>query len=116
MNPQKSTMSVLAQIANWIPDQIIDNLTQKHKIQTRAFGANSPIMAMLYAHLAHSLDLNDICDSLHNHHAGLLAQIRNCTPPSRNGLSHANKTRNANMADELFWMVYNSLSTRYPNF
>jgi len=31
MNPQKSTMSVLAQIASWIPDRIIDNLAIKHK-------------------------------------------------------------------------------------
>ena len=79
MNPQKSTMSVLAQIASWIPDQIIDNLTKKHKIQMRVFSTNSPIRPMLYAHLAHSLSLNDICDSLDNH-AGPLAQIRTGTP------------------------------------
>ena len=115
MNPQKSIMSVLAQIASWIPDRIIDNLDKKHKIQTRAFSANSHVLAMLYAHLTPSLSLNDICDSLHNH-AGTLAQIRNCTPPSRNGLSHANKTRNAEMAEELFWMVYESLSARFPEF
>ena len=46
---------------------------------------------------AHALSLNDICDSLSNH-AGTLKQIRGCTPPSRNGLSHANKTRGADMA------------------
>ncbi len=90
MNPQKSTMSVLAQISSLIPDRIVDNLAKKHKIQTRAFSANSHVMAMFYAHLAHSLNMNDICDSLHNH-AGPLAQIRNCTPLSRNSLSHANK-------------------------
>ena len=61
------------------------------------------------------MSLNDICDSLSNH-AGTLAQIRNCTPPSRNGLSHANKTRNADMAEELFWKVYELLSTKYPEF
>ena len=77
MNPLKSTVSVLAQIASWIPDRIVDNLAHKYKIQTRAFSATSHVMAMLYAHLAHSLSLNDICDSLHNH-AGTLAQIRNC--------------------------------------
>ena len=115
MNPQKNTMSVIAQIASWIPDRIIDNLAKKHKIQTRSFSVNSPIIAMLYAHLAHLLSLNDICDSLHNH-AGPLAQIRNCTHPSRNGLSHANKTRNANRTEELFWMVYNSLSSHYSAF
>ena len=70
---------------------------------------------MVYAHLAHALSLNDICDSLSNH-AGTLEQLRSCTPPSRNGLSHANKTRNADMAEELFWKVYESLSKQYPEF
>ena len=70
---------------------------------------------MVYAHLAHALSLNDICDSLSNH-AGTLKQIRGCTPPSCNGLSHANKTRNADMAEELFWKVYESLSKQYPKF
>ena len=115
MNPQKHTMTVLAQIASWIPDRIVENLARKYKIQTRSFSADSHVMAMLYAHLAHSLSLNDICDSLHNH-AGPLSQIRNCTPPSRNGLSHANKTRNADMAEELFWTVYNSLAKQHPEF
>ena len=115
MNPQKHTMTVLAQIASWIPDRIVENLARKHKIQTRSFSADSHVMAMLYAHLAHSLSLNDICDSLRNH-AGPLSQIRNCTPPSRNGLSHANKTRNADMAEELFWRVYESLAKQHPEF
>ena len=115
MNPQKHTMSVLAQITSWLPDRIIENLAAKHKIQTRSFSAASHVISMVYAHLAHALSLNDICDSLSNH-AGTLEQIRGCTPPSRNGLSHANKTRNADMAEELFWKVYESLSKRYPEF
>ncbi len=34
MTPQKHTMSVLAQIASWIPDKIIEmeNLAKEHKI------------------------------------------------------------------------------------
>ena len=115
MTPQKHTMSVLAQITSWIPDRIIENLAAKFKVQTRAFSATSHVIAMVYAHLAHALSLNDICDSLSNH-AGTLAQIRNCTPPSRNGLSHANMTRNAGMAEELFWKVQESLAKKYPGF
>ena len=67
MNPQKHNMTVLAQIARWIPDRIVENLARKHKIQARSFSADSHVMAMLYAHLAHSLSLNDVCDSLRNH-------------------------------------------------
>ena len=37
----------------------------------------------------------------------MLSQIRRCTPPTRNGLSYANRTRNADIAEELFWWVYN---------
>ena len=115
MTPTKHTMFVLAQITSWIPDRIIENLARKHRIQTRSFSATSHVISMVYAHLAHALSLNDICDSLSNH-AGTLEQLRNCTPPSRNGLSHANKTRNADMAEELFWKVYESLSKQYPEF
>ena len=72
-------------------------------------------MTLLYEHLAHSLSLNDVCDSL-QHHAGMLSQIRRCTPPTRNGLSYANRNRNADMAEELFWAIYNDLKVSYPEF
>ena len=115
MELQKSTMTVLAQVMSWIPDRVIENLAKKYKIQTRSFSATSHVMSMLYAHLSHALSLNDVCDSIVNH-IGSWSQIRGCTPPSRNGLSHANKTRNADMAEELFWKVYESLSKQYPDF
>ena len=37
MNPQKHTMTVLAQIASWIPDKRAENLARKHKNQMRSF-------------------------------------------------------------------------------
>ena len=39
MNPQKHTMTVLAQIASWILGKIVENLARKHKIQTHSFSA-----------------------------------------------------------------------------
>ena len=45
MNPQKHTMTVLAQIASWIPDKIAENLARKHKIQTRSFSRPFGVMA-----------------------------------------------------------------------
>ena len=41
MNPQKHTITVLAQIASRIPDKIAENLARKHKIQTRSFSTDS---------------------------------------------------------------------------
>ena len=115
MNPHKNTMVVLGQIIKLIPPKLIEKLKNKHNIQTRSFTATSHVVSLIHAQLAHALSLNDICDGMRNHH-GVLSQIRNCVPPSRNGLSHANKTRTADMAEELFWTVYNNLKDDHPAF
>jgi hypothetical protein len=108
-------MTILAQVVKLIGGKIIDSLADKHKIQTRSFSPTSHVVSMLFSHLSHSLSLNDVCDSLQNHH-GSLSQIRNCTPPTRNGFSHANRTRNADMAEELFWVTYNELKLTDSGF
>ena len=59
--------------------------------------------------------LHDVCDALRHHTAKLLA-IRVATVPSRNGFSHANKTRNADMMEALFWKVLNHLQNQFPGF
>ena len=115
MNPQKHTMSVLAQLASYLPKEFIQERARHDKIQSRAFDVYSQVLAMLYAHLAHALSLNDVCDSLHNH-AGTLRQLGNAVPPSRNGLSHANRTREAGLAEDLFWEQYRLLYHRHPEF
>lgn len=61
------------------------------------------------------LSLNDICDTLRNH-SGLLSKIRDCVPPSRNGLSYANRNRDPRMAEKLFWEVLDHLNGISPNF
>jgi len=70
---------------------------------------------MLFAQLSHALSLNDICDTLGNHR-GALTPMRRATPPSRNGLSHANRVRNAAMAEALFWETLAHLRNLCPGF
>lgn len=115
MNPQEHNMAVLGQIVKLIPKKLIEKLKNKYKIQTRAFSATSHVVAMLYAQLSHALSLNDICDCL-RFHSGYLSQIRNCTPPSRNGLAHANATRDSAMSEELFWTVLAEIKQKHPDF
>jgi len=81
----------------------------------RTFSAWSHVVAMLYAQLTHAIGLNDVCDGLRNH-LGWLVRIRAATPPSRNGLSHANKHRDAAMAEKLFWGVLAHLQNIQPAF
>jgi len=69
----------------------------------------------MYAQVAHSISLNDVCDCL-TLHEGALGHIREAVAPSRNGLSHANRVRNADMAEALFWSVLNHLNAVNPTF
>jgi hypothetical protein len=73
------------------------------------------VVSLLHSHLAHSLSLNDVSDTLLNH-SGALKTIRGATPPSRNGLSHASRIRNPKMAEDLFWQVLSHIQERHPKF
>ena len=81
----------------------------------RSFSEWSHVVALLYAQLTHAISLNDVCDSL-RHHAARLFAIRGATPPSRNGLSHANKSRNADMIEALYWKMLNHLQSQFRGF
>ena len=58
----------------------------------------------MYAQRTQVLALNDVCDALRLN-AGPLWAIRGPTPPSKNALSHANRQRDAAMAEGLFWQM-----------
>ncbi len=72
-------------------------------------------MTLLFAQVAHSMSLNDVCDALRLH-ASHLFLIRGATPPSRNNLAHANRERNSKMAETLFWKVLENLQAASPSF
>ena len=69
---------------------------------------------MLFAQLAAAMSLNDLCDNLRNHRSWL-ATIRGALCPSRNGLSNANRERNADMAEELFWETLDHFESQSPS-
>jgi hypothetical protein len=93
----------------------VAKISRRHNVQARSFSPWSHVVAMLFAHLTHAIGLNDVCDGLRLHR-GWLRGIRGATPPSRNGMSHANKTRPAKIAEELYWAVSESLHTLTPGF
>jgi IS4 transposase len=83
--------------------------------QARTFDEWSHIVSLCYAQVTHSIGLNDVCDALRLN-SGPLSAIRGATPPSRNNLSHANKVRTADLAEQLFWAVYKYLGDISPKF
>ena len=98
MKPFKHKMTVLSQICKLIPRNLIPKLANAFGIdrQFRVFSPASYVLSQGFGQLTHALGLNDICDTLRNH-CGLMSKIRDCVPPSRNGLSHTNR----NVASEL---------------
>lgn len=115
--PVRSQYTVIAQLCHLIPVGLVAKVAREHGIDkvARTFSAWSHIVALLHAQLVHALSLNDVCDSLRNHASRLFA-IRGATPPAKNTLSHANRTRDPGMAEDLFWEVLGHLTRAIPRF
>jgi Transposase DDE domain/Domain of unknown function (DUF4372) len=115
--PSRSRLSVLRQLCNWIPNHLVPQLARETGVdqQARTFSPWSHVVSLLFAQLTHAMGLNDVCDALRLH-AGPLSAVRGATPPSRNNLSHANKRRDAALAEKLFWQTLAHLQTLKPGF
>ena len=114
--PARGNVIVLKQLLNLIPRGMINRLAIETGVQAKArsFGVASHLAAMIFAQLARTVGLNDVCDWLRLK-AGPLSRF-GVTPPSRNALSHANKVRSADFAERLFWSVLGNLQQIQPGF
>lgn len=117
MKTVRSNVSTLRQIVELIPGHLVNKLAKKYGVdkKSRKYTPWSHVATMLYSQLSHALSLNDVCDALNNHRKEFIT-IRGAVAPSRNGLSHANKVRNADMAEELFWSVLEYLHSLSSGF
>jgi len=115
--PSRRQATVLRQLVELIPSYLVPKLARAHGVdrQARTFSPWSHVVALLYAQLAHALSLNDVCDGLRLWATPLRA-LRGASAPSRNNLSHANKTRDCAMAEDLFWQVLGHLQSTFPAF
>ena len=115
--PAHSKFTILRQICNYIPAFLVPKIARVTGAEdkARSFSPWSHVVSLLYGQLSHSLGLNDLCDALQLH-SGPLVSVRGATPPSRNGLSNANRERPAAMAEQLFWQVLDHLGKATPGF
>ena len=115
--PAPAKLNLLRQICNFIPPFLVPNIALKTHVdeKSRSFTPWSHVVSLCYAQLTHSIGLNDVCDALQLH-SGPLSSIRGATPPSRNGLSNANRERTSDMAEQLFWSVFEHLGNISPRF
>jgi hypothetical protein len=117
IKPTRHRFNVLRQICNLIPEHEVAKIARETGVtdQSRSFSPWSHAVSLLDAQLSHCIGLNDLCDSLQLH-SGPLSTVRGATPPSRNGLSHANRERSPEMAEKLFWRVLEHLKEQTPGF
>jgi len=109
--------TMFKQVCNLIPPHLVNELAKKYGVdeQSRTFTPWSHVVALMYAQLTHAIGLNDVCDALRMNR-GALTTIRGAMPPSRNNLSHANKIRDAAMAEALYWAIMEHLMKQSPKF
>jgi len=117
ITPTKYYTNTLHQLCKLIPSHVTEKLARKHGVdkKARTFTPWSHVVSLIFAQLTHAIGLNDVCDSL-RHHATKLGAIRGAVAPTRNTLSHANKHRNSDMMEELFWEVLRHLQQLSPGF
>lgn len=115
--PTPGKFSLLRQLCNLIPPHLVPKLARDTGVaeKSRTFTPWSHVVSLLYAQFTHALGLNDVCDGLRLH-SGPLSAMRGATPPSKNGLSTANRERPAQMAQDLFWAVLGHLQQAHPGF
>lgn len=110
-----SKCAIFRQVCELIPSHLVPKLAREYEIKARDITPWSHVVSMLYAQFTHAIGLNDVCDALRANQSALAA-IRGAEPPSRNGLSHANRTRDPKMAEALFWVMLEHFETLRPGF
>ena len=115
--PTRTNMSVLGQLCNLIPAFLVSKIARSSGVaeKARTFSPWSHLVALLYAQMTHALSLNDVCDALRNH-APKLKRIRLASPPSKNAFSYANRERDGDMAQTLFWELLNHFTSTVSGF
>ena len=113
--PTKTAYTTLRQIVQWIPEGLVDRLAREAGADIRKFTAFSHVLALLYGHLSDASSLNEICDAFRLHEPEV-TRIRGTVAPKRNTFSNANRTRNPDIAEKLYWKVFEHLQSICPSF
>jgi hypothetical protein len=115
--PAGHTYTILKQLCNLIPGHLVSKLAKQYGVEARSrtFTPWSHVVSLLFAQVTHAIGLNDVCDALRMNRT-VLSTIRGARPPSRNNLSHANKVRNCEMAEALYWNMIEHLMQQTPGF
>lgn len=105
----------LRQIVQRIPRWLIEKTANAHGVDARKFSATSHFVMLILGHLSRASCLTEICDDA-DLNRRRLSLVRNATPGKRNTFSHANRTRPAEVAEEVYWEAVRRLGEVSPDF
>jgi hypothetical protein len=105
----------LRQIVQRIPRWLIEKTANAHGVDARKFSATSHFVMLILGHLSRASCLTEICDDA-DLNKRKLSLVRNATPGKRNTFSHANRTRPAEVAEEVYWETARKLGAASPGF
>ena len=117
-NSKKATRvsyHILWQLVHQIPRWLIERLANKHDVDARKFSATSHVVMLVLGHMIHARCMTEICDNASMNRSKLF-MVRRATPAPRNTFSHANRTRSAALAEDLYWEIVDALRKRSPGF
>ncbi len=117
-NQSKATPRVyhtLRQIVQRIPRWLIEKTANAHDVDARKFSATSHFVMLILGHLSRASCLTEICDDA-DLNKRKMSLVRNATPGKRNTFSHANRTRPAEVAEEVYWETVRHLGEVSPDF
>ena len=117
-NPNKATPRVyhtLGQIVQRIPRWLIEKTANAHGVDARKFSATSHFVMLILGHLTRASCLTETCDDA-DLNRRKLSLVRNATPGKRNTFSHANRTRPAEVAEEVYRETARHLGEVSPDF
>ena len=117
-NHNKATPRVyhtLRQVVQRIPRWLIERTANAHGVDARRFSATSHFVMLILGHLSRASCLTEICDDA-DLNRRKLRLVRNATPGRRNTFSHANRTRPAEVAEEVYWETVRHLGEASPGF
>jgi hypothetical protein len=113
--PTKTACTTLRQIVQWIPEGLPDRIAREAGADIRTFSCTSHVLALLYGQISRSGSLNEICDAARLHEPEL-NRIRGATAPKRNTFSNADRRRDPEIAEKLYWAVFAHLRAVCPSF
>ena len=113
--PTRTAYTTLRQLVQWIPAGLPDRIARDIGADIRKFSCTSHVLALLYGQIVRAGSLNEICDAARLHEPEL-SRIRGATAPKRNTFSNANRRRDPEIAERLYWGVFAHLQSICPSF